>query len=164
MKTAPGWWGVQDLPLQEGQDCRIRRVRLLPEHPRRCRRRWQAIREADLILLGPGSLYTSIIPNLLVDGIVEAIRALRRTEDLHVCNVMTQEGRRRATPPSDHIRALFNHSWPGLFDLCLTNSSPIPPAVVAAVCPGGSTRPSCCDRAACARPWGWRPSAAPWPR
>ena len=52
------------------QDCRIRRVRLQPRHPQALQESLEAIRAADLILLGPGSLYTSIIPNLLVDGIV----------------------------------------------------------------------------------------------
>ena len=55
------------------EDCRITKVRLIPEHPRALPEAVEAIREADMIVLGPGSLYTSIIPNLLVDGIVEAI-------------------------------------------------------------------------------------------
>ena len=55
------------------EDCRITKVRLIPEHPRALPEAVEAIREADMIILGPGSLYTSIIPNLLVDGIVEAI-------------------------------------------------------------------------------------------
>src|SRR5699024_10417635 len=55
------------------QDCRIRQVRLLPEHPKALEESLEAIRHADLIILGPGSLYTSIIPNLLVSGIVSEI-------------------------------------------------------------------------------------------
>ena len=53
-------------------DCRIRQVRLVPEHPKALSASLEAIREADLIIMGPGSLYTSIIPNFLVDGISEA--------------------------------------------------------------------------------------------
>ena len=89
-----------------------------------------AIREADMIVLGPGSLYTSIIPNLLVDGIVEAIQASDALK-VYVCNVMTQEGETEGYTVSDHIAALFHHSAQGLFDLCLANSSPIPKGVAA---------------------------------
>ena len=55
------------------EDCRITKVRLLPEHPKALPEALAAIYEADMIVLGPGSLYTSIIPNLLVEGIVDAI-------------------------------------------------------------------------------------------
>ena len=73
------------------ENCRIKEVRLLPEHSKALPDAVRAIRDADILVLGPGSLYTSIIPNLLVDGIVDAIRdsdALR----VYVANVMTQEG------------------------------------------------------------------------
>ena len=78
-----------------------------------------------MIVLGPGSLYTSIIPNLLVDGIVDAIRESTALK-IYACNVMTQEGETEGYTASDHIAALFKHSVPGLFHLCLVNSSPIP--------------------------------------
>ena len=79
-------------------------------------------------MLAPGSLYTSIIPNLLVDGIVDAICSSDAMK-IYVCNVMTQEGETEGYTVSDHIRALFSHSREGLFDLCLTNSAKIPRAV-----------------------------------
>ena len=77
--------------FKKEQDCRIAHVALLPERPAALPAALQAIREADLILMGPGSLYTSVIPNLLVEGVVEAIC---RSEALkiYVCNIMTQEG------------------------------------------------------------------------
>ncbi len=112
------------------EDCRIRQVRLRPQRPQALPEALQAIREADMIILGPGSLYTSVIPNLLVEGIVEAImdsKAMR----VYVCNIMTQEGETEGYTVSDHIRALFQHSCPGLFDLCLCNSSPVPKGVAA---------------------------------
>ncbi len=112
------------------EDCRIRRVRLLPEHPKALPEAEAALREADMIVLGPGSLYTSIIPNLLVDGIVEAIQASDALK-VYVCNVMTQEGETEGYTASDHIAALFHHSAPGLFELCLCSSSPIPKGVAA---------------------------------
>ena len=110
------------------QDCRIRSVRLLPEHPKALGAAVRAIEEADMIVLAPGSLYTSIIPNLLVDGITEAIRRSRALK-LYVCNVMTQEGETEGYTVSDHIQALFKHSAPELFRLCLTNSTPIPESI-----------------------------------
>ena len=107
------------------EDCRITKVRLLPERPKALPEALSAIQEADMIVLGPGSLYTSIIPNLLVDGIVDAIRASSALK-IYVCNVMTQEGETEGYTASDHIAALFKHSVPGLFHLSLVNSSPIP--------------------------------------
>lgn len=112
------------------EDCRITKVRLLPEHPKALPEALAAIQEADMIVLGPGSLYTSIIPNLLVDGIVDAIRDSSALK-IYVCNVMTQEGETEGYTASDHISALFQHSVNGLFHLCLVNSSPIPANVAA---------------------------------
>ena len=110
------------------ENCRISKVRLLPEHPRAPPDALSAIQNADMIVLGPGSLYTSIIPNLLVDGVAEAILRSHALK-VYVCNVMTQEGETEGYTAADHIAALFEHSAPGLFDLCLVNSSPIPKAV-----------------------------------
>ena len=121
------------------EDCRITKVRLLPEHPKALPEAVEAIRDADMIILGPGSLYTSIIPNLLVDGIVEAIQASRALK-VYVANVMTQEGETEGYTASDHIAAIFQHSVPGLFDLCLTNSSPIPADVAARYAREGAER------------------------
>lgn len=129
------------------EDCRITHVRLLPEHPQALPEAVRAIREADMIVLGPGSLYTSIIPNLLVDGIVEAIRGSDALK-VYVCNVMTQEGETEGCTAADHIAALFQHSAPGLFDLCLVNSSPIPADVAARYAREGA-EPMRCDAERC---------------
>ena len=71
----------------------------------------RAIREADLIVLGPGSLYTSIIPNLLIKEITGAIAASRAMK-VYVCNVMTQPGETDGYTASNHIKALIEHSHP----------------------------------------------------
>ena len=131
------------------EDCRIRQVRLLPEHPKALPAAMEAIRDADMIVLGPGSLYTSVIPNLLVDGIVEAIQASKGLK-VYVCNVMTQEGETEGYTVSDHIAAIFAHSASGLFQLCLTNSSPIPKGVAARYAEEGAELLKC-DTAACNR-------------
>ena len=84
-----------------------------------------AIYGADLIILGPGSLYTSIIPNLLVKGIAEAVSNSHAAK-IYVCNVMTQPGETDNYSVSDHIRALFRHAVKSgankkLFDAVLVN-------------------------------------------
>ena len=78
-----------------------------------------------MIVLGPGSLYTSIMPNLVTDGIAEAVArsdALR----IYVLNIMTQDGETEGYSAGDHIEALFSNSGEHLFDWCLANSREIP--------------------------------------
>ena len=115
--------------FKKEQDCRIAHVALLPERPAALPAALQAIREADLILMGPGSLYPSVIPNRLVEGVVEAIC---RSEALkiYVCNIMTQEGETEGYTAADHVDALLSHGAPGLVDLCLANSAPVRPGLV----------------------------------
>ena len=116
--------------FKKAQDCRIESVRLLPEHPKALPEAVRAIQEADLILLGPGSLYTSVIPNLLVDGISEAVCASKATK-IYICNIMTQDGETEGMTASDHVKALLRHSGPGLVNICLCNSAPVRPGLVA---------------------------------
>lgn len=110
--------------FKKAQNCRIREVRLLPELPPALPAALEAIRQADVILLGPGSLYTSVIPNLLVDGISDAIRNSGAMK-IYVCNIMTQDGETEGMTASDHIAALLKHGGAGLVDLCLCNSEPV---------------------------------------
>ena len=112
-------------------DCRVRRVRLLPEHPKALEQSVQAILDADLVLLGPGSLYTSIIPNLLVDGIAEALMKTRARR-VYVLNIMTQEGETEGYTAADHVRALFRHGGGKIFDECLANDQDLPESVLQA--------------------------------
>nr|WP_317324429.1 YvcK family protein [uncultured Flavonifractor sp.] len=115
--------------FKKAQDCRIESVRLLPEHPQALPEAIRAIQEADLILLGPGSLYTSVIPNLLVEGISEAVCAARAMK-IYICNIMTQDGETEGMTASDHVKALLRHSAPGLVDICLCNSAPVRPGLL----------------------------------
>ena len=115
--------------FKKEQDCRIASVRLLPERPPALPSAVEAIEAADLILLGPGSLYTSVIPNLLVDGISEAVRASEALK-IYVCNIMTQDGETEGMTASEHLKALLDHSGPGLVDVCLCNSAPVRPGLV----------------------------------
>lgn len=115
--------------FKKQQDCRIRQVRLLPEHPPALPEALRAIAEAEVILLGPGSLYTSVIPNLLVDGIVDAICASDALK-IYVCNIMTQDGETEGMTASEHVAALLRHGAPGLVDICLANSAAVRPGLV----------------------------------
>ena len=110
--------------FKKEQDCRIESVRLLPERPPALPETLEAIRQADLILLGPGSLYTSVIPNLLVEGVSDAVRSAKGLK-LYICNIMTQDGETEGMSAADHVAALLRHSGPGLVDICLCNSAPV---------------------------------------
>ena len=125
--TVVGESKIYDFKKQ--QDCRIHHVALIPERPRALPSALEAIREADLILLGPGSLYTSVIPNLLVEGVPEAIVQSDALK-LYVCNIMTQDGETEGYTAGDHLEALMNHGAPGLVDLCLANSAPVQEGLV----------------------------------
>jgi len=85
-----------------------------------------AIARADLITLGPGSLFTSLIPNLLVQGVPEAIRESAAVK-VYVCNLMTQANESLGRTASDHIRALNDHAHCQLFDYALINRKPLSP-------------------------------------
>jgi len=90
----------------------------------------RAILDADLIIIGPGSLFTSVLPNLLVDDIVRAIRASDALK-IYVCNVATQLGETEGFTLDDHVRAIERHTGPGLFPFVLANDNfdhPLPEA------------------------------------
>ncbi len=107
----------------------IRSVRLEPASCAALPETLQAIAGADLVVLGPGSLYTSIVPNLLVSGLAEAIRKSAARKVL-VCNLMTQTGETRGFSASDHARVLRRIAGDGLFDTILVNSRVPPEALV----------------------------------
>src|SRR5215210_3638248 len=86
----------------------------------------QALEAADLILLGPGSLYTSIIPNLMIPGIRQALRKARARRVL-LLNLMTQPGETDGMMGTDHLQAIERLAGKGLVDIVLASSSPIPP-------------------------------------
>jgi uncharacterized cofD-like protein len=100
---------------------RIERVRLMPDGARAYPETLRAILDADLIVLGPGSLYTSILPNLLVNSIPEALRATRGMV-MYVCNVATQHGETDHYDVHDHVRAIERHIGPEAVDIVLANS------------------------------------------
>lgn len=102
---------------------RIKRLYTEPEVCRALPEAIQAILEADLIILGPGSLYTSVIPNLLVSGIVEAIEQ-SNAKKIYVCNIMTQPGETDNYSVASHVNALISHAkGKRIIDAVLVNDS-----------------------------------------
>jgi uncharacterized cofD-like protein len=104
--------------------CRIKCVRLKPRSARPLSETLQAIAEADVITLGPGSLFTSVIPNLLVKGIPEAIQKSHAIKAYFV-NLMWQPGETSDFSASDHIRAIHQHARCKFLDYAITNIRPI---------------------------------------
>ncbi|MGI6668944.1 MAG: gluconeogenesis factor YvcK family protein [Acetivibrionales bacterium] len=104
---------------------KIKRVYLEPSNAEPLQDVLDAISEADIIALGPGSLYTSIIPNLLVKGVSDAMKSSKALK-VYVCNIMTQPSETKGYSAYDHIRALEEHSYPGMVECCIVNNSSIP--------------------------------------
>lgn len=104
-----------------GSGGKIERVFLHPDQVRAYPEALRAILEADLIVIGPGSLYTSILPNLLIPGIVEAIRA-SGAHRVYICNVATQAGETDGYTVADHVRALEAHVGSNVFRTVIANN------------------------------------------
>src|SRR5688572_7255819 len=100
----------------------IQRVYLQPERPAAFPDAVRAILEADIVVVGPGSLYTSILPNLLVDGIAKALASTEALR-IYVCNVATQPGETDEFRASDHVKALLRHVRGQPIDVVLANSN-----------------------------------------
>lgn len=103
----------------------IRQVRLRPRRARPMPEVLQALRRADLILVGPGSLYTSLIPNLLIEEVVDVI-AHSRAKCVYIANLMTQPGETDHYSVADHVRAIYQHTGRPIFDCVVVNRAKIP--------------------------------------
>ncbi|MUG71353.1 MULTISPECIES: gluconeogenesis factor YvcK family protein [Paenibacillus] len=108
----------------------IRRVSIEPKDARALPEALEALREADAILVGPGSLYTSILPNLLVPEITKTIVESKALK-MFICNVMTQPGETDDYKVSDHLKAVRDHVGEDLFDYVIVNNGEIPEQVQA---------------------------------
>ncbi|NEU30160.1 YvcK family protein [bacterium LRH843] len=100
---------------------RIKRVYLSPTDIQPLQASIRAIDEAELIVLGPGSLYTSVLPNLLVPGIADAIRR-SKAKKVYICNVMTQGGETDGYAASDHLQAIISHCGEGIVEEILVDN------------------------------------------
>ena len=111
--------GESQIPETNGK---VRRVWLEPNSPPAFPQAIKALLAADVIVIGPGSLYTSLLPNLLVPDIADAIRSSRALK-LYVCNVATQIGETEGYSCEDHIAAIEDHAGKGLFDIVIANNN-----------------------------------------
>lgn len=118
--------GESQIPHAHGK---IKRVFTTPEHPKAIQSAVDAIKEADAIVLGPGSLYTSIMPNLCVPDIVQAVRTSKAPK-IYICNVMTQPGETDDYTVSDHIRAINRQAGGKVIDFVIANNGDVDPAVL----------------------------------
>lgn len=137
--------GESRIPAAGG---RVESVWLEPERPAPAPGVLAALAAADVVVLGPGSLYTSVVPNLLVDGVAEAIR---RSPALcvFVCNLMTQPGETDGFDAGSHLAAVERYLGPGTIDLCLVNGGRLPAVVAKRFAASGTV------------PVRWVPSTAP---
>lgn len=107
----------------------VESVFLEPESPAAYPPALDAIRDADLVVIGPGSLYTSLIPNFLVAGVTDALRDSRALR-VYVCNVANLRGETGGLDAAEHVLALLDHGLEGAIDVVLVHESECPPAVV----------------------------------
>lgn len=113
--------GESSIPLVEK---RIKRVFLSPENITPLPNAIRAIKKADLIVVSPGSLYTSILPNMIIPEIDNAIRS-SNGKVVYVCNVMTQQGETTGYTASEHVQAIIDHVGEGCLDSIVVHNEPI---------------------------------------
>ena len=108
---------------------RINRVYLKPSNCRPAPGVLEAIKEADSIIIGPGSLYTNVLPNLLVNGVAKAIRESKAIK-IYVNNIMTEPGQTDDYSVEDHIKAIIEHCGEGLIDYCIYDTGEVVPEYI----------------------------------
>jgi uncharacterized cofD-like protein len=147
---------VVDGQSQVMRSAGIDRVWISPENVRASEDAVVAIAEADLIVLGPGSLYTSLLPSLLIPAIRDAVLRTAAPR-VFVCNVATQEGETTGFDLAAHVEALVAHTSPGLIDIVLANNH----LAARGSAPGGALGDELPAKAVKLR---WPPSSLPVPR
>ena len=116
-------WGEEALAIA-GHRSPIKSIQLHPESAKANPDAVRAIKNADIIIIGPGSLFSSIIPNFLLKEIKQAV-VKSKAKKIFICNISTERGETENFSVDDHISALVNHSDPRILDICLVNSNPI---------------------------------------
>lgn len=124
-KRENGKESVGECNIREEKESPIDRLFIEPDNCDAAQESIEAIRQADAIVLGPGSLYTSIMPNLLIKGIQREIINSKAVK-IYICNIMTESGETDDFSASDHVGAILKHTEPGIIDYCIVNVSRIP--------------------------------------
>ncbi|ERK29143.1 gluconeogenesis factor YvcK family protein [Clostridium intestinale] len=118
--------GESQIPEEAiAQKTRISKLMIIPENAEPLREALTAIREADVIIMGPGSLYTSVLPNLLVKKISTTIKRSSGLK-MYVSNIMTQPGETDNFKVSDHLRVLYKHCGKDIVDYVIANVQELP--------------------------------------
>lgn len=118
--------GESELPVRAlAEASPIHRVGLLPANPPPLEEAVKAVQEADLIVLGPGSLFTSVIPNLLIQGLADAIEA-SEVPKVYICNLMTQPGETDEFGVWQHVQAILDHTSPRMISAVIVNTGTVP--------------------------------------
>jgi uncharacterized cofD-like protein len=118
--------GESQIPKAHGK---IKRVFTTPEHPQAIKTAVSAIKNADTIVLGPGSLYTSILPNLCVPDIATAV-CNSKAKKIYICNVMTQRGETDDYTVADHVRAINRQAGKDIIDFVIANNGNIDTSIL----------------------------------
>ena len=108
---------------------KINRIYLNPTNCRPAAGVLEAIREADCIIIGPGSLYTNVIPNLLVNGVAKAIKESTGLK-VYISNIMTEPGQTDEYSVSDHLNAIIEHCGKGIVDYCIYDTGEVVPEYI----------------------------------
>lgn len=108
---------------------KINRVYISPTNCRTTPEVVEAIKNADCIVIGPGSLYTNVIPNLLVNGVVKAIKESKAIKT-YICNIMTEPGQTDNFGVSDHVNAILEHVGQGVIDYCVYDTGEVIPEYI----------------------------------
>ena len=108
---------------------KINRITVNPSNCRPAPGVVEAIKQADCIVIGPGSLYTNVIPNLLINGVAKAIKESTAIK-VYVCNIMTEPGQTDNYSISDHINAIIEHCGTGIIDYCIYDTGEIIPEFI----------------------------------
>lgn len=116
---------VGESRIREERGSQIDMLSLIPSDCEATQESVEAIRQADAVVLGPGSLYTSVMPNLLIDGIQKEI-VRSKAAKIYICNVMTEAGETDDYSVSDHVKAIVKHTQLGILNYCIANISRIP--------------------------------------
>jgi len=146
--TAIDLWGVlengtrivgeSELPVRAlAEASPIIRVGLLPANPPPLQEAVKAVQEADLIVLGPGSLFTSVIPNLLIQELAEAVEN-SSVPKVYICNLMTQPGETDAFSVWQHVEAILSHTSPRMITAVMVNTGAVPMEIQHKYCHEGA--------------------------
>lgn len=121
--------GESKIPeVVKSRGARIERIKMRPEISYPLKESLKSITEADLIVLGPGSLYTSVVPNLLVRDMIDYIDRAKAPV-AYICNVMTQPGETDHYTVTDHLEGILKHTHEGFVDYVIANTERVPASV-----------------------------------